>query len=110
MTPVILLDVDGVLVHDQGYRTALTATVEHFATELGLAGLAPTTREFNAFQVAGFTNEWDMAPFVVGILRLEAATGGLVRRPDYLDWAAQTRDHSGRPSERALAALLANLS
>jgi hypothetical protein len=110
VTFVILLDVDGVLVHDRGYRAGVIATIEHFATEMGLDGLAPTNREVDAFQAAGFTNEWDLAPFVVGILRLEAASRGPRRRPDYRNWAVRTQDHSGRPSERALAALLADLS
>jgi hypothetical protein len=110
VTIVILLDVDGVLVHDRGYRAGVIATIEHFATELGLSGLAPNNCEVDAFQAAGFTNEWDLAPFVVGILRLVAASGGPGRRPDYRNWAARTQDHPGRPSERALAALLAELS
>ena len=110
MTIVILLDVDGVLVHDRGYRAGIIATIEHFATEMGLNGLAPTNREVDAFQAAGFTNEWDLAPFAVGILRLVAASGGPGQRPDYRDWAARTQDHPGRPSVRALAALLAELS
>jgi hypothetical protein len=107
---IILLDVDGVLVHDRGYRAGVVATIEHFAADLGLHGLAPTTLEVDAFQAAGFTNEWDLAPFVVGILRLAAASGGPVRRPTYENWAARSQDHQGRPSERALAALLVDLS
>ena len=30
MTKIILLDIDGVLVHPGGYRAALRATVNHF--------------------------------------------------------------------------------
>ena len=110
MTIVILLDVDGVLVHDRGYRAGVIATIEHFATELGLNGLAPANHEVDAFQAAGFTNEWDLAPYAVRILRLVAASRSPGQRPDYGDWAARTRDHPGSPSERAWATLLAELS
>jgi phosphoglycolate phosphatase-like HAD superfamily hydrolase len=106
----ILLDVDGVLVHDGGYRAGVAATVDHFAAGLGLQGMAPTEEEIDAFHAAGFTNEWDINPFVVGILWLAAAGGKPVRRPDYRAWAARSGAHPGRPSQRALALLQGELA
>jgi hypothetical protein len=109
-TTVILLDVDGVLVYDGGYRASVVATIDHLAAEMGLRGMSPTEDEIDAFHAAGFTNEWDLNPFVVGILWLAAAQGEPVQRPDYPAWAARSQTYAGRPSERALAALLAKLA
>ena len=94
---VILLDVDGVLVHDRGYRAAVMATVEYFGGQLGLRGMAPTQEEIDALHASGFSNEWDLNPFVVGILRLVAAIETPAQRPDYPAWARRT-EAQGRPS------------
>ena len=37
MKKVVLLDIDGVLVHHGGYRAALHATLNHFASLMGLS-------------------------------------------------------------------------
>lgn len=110
MKVTILLDVDGVLVHDGGYRAGVVATVDHFAAGLGLRGMAPTGEEIDAFHAAGFTNEWDLNPFVVGILWLAASAGQPVRRPDYRVWATRSCAYPGRPSRRALALLQGELA
>ena len=107
---VILLDIDGVLVYDRGYRAAIMATVEYFAGQLGLRGMAPTQEEIDALHASGFSNEWDLNPFVVGILQIIAATGAPAQRLDYPAWARRSDAQAGRPSERALAALLAELA
>ena len=107
---VILLDVDGVLVYDRGYRAAVMATVEYFAGQLGLRGMAPTQEEIDALHASGFGNEWDLNPFVVGILQIVAATETPAQRPDYPAWARRSEAEAGRPSQRALVALLAELT
>lgn len=110
MRTIILLDVDGVLVYDGGYRASAVATINYFAAQLGLRGMAPTEEEIDAFHAAGFTNEWVFNPLAVGILRLAAAQGKPVRRPDYLAWIERTRAHPGNPTERAVAVLLDELA
>jgi hypothetical protein len=77
---VFLFDVDGVLIHPLGYRAALMRTVGHFATAMGLSGMAPTHAEIDAFEANGITTEWDSVPMCVGHLLLEVAR----QRPDLL--------------------------
>ncbi|MFC2029436.1 hypothetical protein ACFLWA_01760 [Chloroflexota bacterium] len=107
---IILLDVDGVLVYDRGYRAGIVATVNHFAGQLGLQGMAPTQEEIDALHASGFTNEWDLNPFVVGVLQLAATGGAPVQRPDYPDWGRRAENRAGRPSQRALGVLLEGLA
>lgn len=107
---LLLLDVDGVLIHDGGYRAGVTATVDHFAAQMGLRGMAPTEAEVDAFHAAGFTNEWDLCAYVVGVLRLMVAQGEGGERPDYRSWVERSRAYTGRPAQRALAALRTELS
>jgi hypothetical protein len=75
---LILLDVDGVLVHPVGYKTALRALVEHFAGRMGLALPGPTDDEIAVFEACGLTNEWDSGAMCVSALLLAA----LERAPD----------------------------
>jgi hypothetical protein len=77
---VFLFDVDGVLIHALGYRAALMRAVEHFATRMGLGGMAPTHAEIDVFEANGITTEWDSVPMCVGHLLLEVAR----QRPDAL--------------------------
>jgi len=61
MTKIILLDVDGVLVHPGGYRAALRATVNHFvghSIEIDEAILFDLERR-------GISSEWDMVPLLL---------------------------------------------
>ena len=75
---LILLDVDGVLVHPVGYKTALRALVEHFAARMGLALPGPTDDEIAIFEACGLTNEWDSGAMCVSALLLAV----LERAPD----------------------------
>jgi hypothetical protein len=75
---LILLDVDGVLVHPVGYKTALRALVEHFAARMGLVLPGPTDDEIAVFEACGLTNEWDSGAMCVSALLLAA----LERAPD----------------------------
>ena len=74
-TPIrtlILLDVDGVLVHPIGYKRALRALVEHFAVQMGLSLPGPTDDEIAIFEACGLTNEWDSGAMCVSALLLAA--------------------------------------
>ena len=61
MTKVILLDVDGVLLHPGGYRAALRATVNHF---IGQPIEVDETILFD-LERRGISSEWDMAPLLL---------------------------------------------
>lgn len=67
---LILLDVDGVLVHPLGYKKALRALVEHFAARMGLSFPGPTDDEIAIFEACGLTNEWDSGAMCVSALLL----------------------------------------
>ena len=61
MTRIILLDIDGVLIHPGGYRAALRATVNHFIEpyfEIDENTLTEMERR-------GISSEWDMAPLLL---------------------------------------------
>lgn len=61
MTKIILLDIDGVLVHPGGYRAALRATVQHFL------GAHVETQEdvLTDLEKRGISSEWDMTPLII---------------------------------------------
>lgn len=84
-TPIrtlILLDVDGVLVHPIGYKRALRALVEYFAVQMGLSLPGPTDDEIAIFEACGLTNEWDSGAMCVSALLLAAlACAPQARRP-----------------------------
>ncbi len=75
---LILLDVDGVLVHPLGYKEALRATVDHFAAQMGQPAPRVTYDEIAVFEACGLTNEWDSVAMCVSELLLSALT----LRPD----------------------------
>ncbi len=127
---LILLDVDGVLVHPVGYKTALRALVEHFARRMGLALPGPTDDEIAVFEACGLTNEWDSGAMCVSALLLAAlehapsalrstleatfdairAAAPAVPRPDFTAEARQIAHHDadGRyPAARYLELLSA---
>jgi len=61
MTKIILLDVDGVLVHPGGYRAALRATLNHFIDphfDIEEGALLELERR-------GISSEWDMSPLLL---------------------------------------------
>lgn len=68
MRTLILLDVDGVLIHPMGYKTALRDTIAIFASQLGFGTLHLSPDDIAFFEACGLTNEWDSATFCVGAL------------------------------------------
>lgn len=75
---LLLLDVDGVLVHPVGYKNALRATVDYFAARMGQPSLGPSDDEIAIFEACGLTNEWDSCAICLSALLLAA----LERQPD----------------------------
>jgi hypothetical protein len=75
---LVLLDVDGVLVHPVGYKEAIRVTVNFFAAQMGQPPLGPDDDEIAVFEACGITNEWDSGAMCVSALLLAA----LDRRPD----------------------------
>lgn len=75
---LILLDVDGVLVHPVGYKAALRDTVDDFAAQMGLPAVGLSYDEIAVFEACGLTNEWDSGAICASTLLL----AGLARRPD----------------------------
>jgi hypothetical protein len=104
MQKILLLDVDGTLIHDLGYRHAMVAAAQHVCRRRNLPTHAPTDHEINVLHACGFSNEWDSVPFTVGINLLLAANGDDAP-PDFAAWAMKTKDFAGLPNERAREAL-----
>ena len=68
MMKVFLLDVDGVLVHQGGYRAALHATLNHFASLMGLSHFDFPEEKLSELEKRGIFSEWDMVPLLLGSL------------------------------------------
>ncbi len=68
MKKVILLDIDGVLVHHGGYRAALHATLNHFASLMGLSHFDFPEEKLAEFEKRGIFSEWDMVPLLLATL------------------------------------------
>jgi hypothetical protein len=123
---LILLDVDGVLVHPVGYKAALRATVNHFAARMGQPEMGPDDDEIAVFEACGLTNEWDSGalcvsaillavldqrpdlyrPTLVETLAAAGAAGVSIPRPDFVSLAhevARTEPDSRVPSAHYLA-------
>lgn len=69
---LILLDIDGVLVYPWGYKAALRATVDHFASRLGQPEIGLSDDEIAIFEACGITNEWDSGAICASELLLAA--------------------------------------
>lgn len=128
---LLLFDVDGVLVDDRGYRTAVIAVVNYFSQQMGLSNTTLQTSSMDVFHAHGFVNEWDYCPFILGILMVELAkrTNGTTLytaplesflpqlrligvhtlHPPFDQYLAQADRVTGRPSQRALKVLLNHL-
>jgi hypothetical protein len=104
MKKILLLDVDGTLIHDRGYRHGMVAAAQHVCRRHNLPTHAPTDHEINVLHACGFSNEWDSVPFTVGINLLLAERGDDAK-PDFAEWAMKTKDFAGLPNERARDAL-----
>ena len=68
MTKVFLLDIDGVLVYQGGYRAALHATLNHFASLMGLSHFDFPEEKLSELEKRGIFSEWDMVPLLLGTL------------------------------------------
>lgn len=66
MKKVVLLDVDGVLVTPGGYRAALHATLNHFATLMGAPHFDFHGEKIAELEKRGIFSEWDMVPVLLG--------------------------------------------
>lgn len=66
MKKVVLLDVDGVLVTPGGYRAALHATLNHFATLMGAPHFVFHEEKIAELEKRGIFSEWDMVPVLLG--------------------------------------------
>ncbi|MEW6578285.1 MAG: hypothetical protein AB1435_03725 [Chloroflexota bacterium] len=84
---LILLDVDGVLVHPVGYKTALRTLVNRLAARMGQPPLGPTEDEIAVFEACGLTNEWDSGAMCVSALLLAALERAPALRRDTLEAA-----------------------
>jgi hypothetical protein len=68
MKKVILLDIDGVLVRQSGYRAALHATLNHFASLMGLSRFDFPEEKLSELEKREISSEWDMIPLLLGTL------------------------------------------
>lgn len=105
LSMLLLLDLDGTLIHDRAYREAIDATMVRYANEQNLPLAAPSNDEIHALHAHGFSNEWDLVAFLAGILHRNKYLGDY-SRPDYLMWTRKTAGTSGLPNERARDVLL----
>ncbi len=122
---ILLFDVDGVLIEDRGYHAAINVTLEYFGRLMGTGYTAIDDATRELFHAHGYTNEWDLCPFAVGVMIIEALKAApelklrsalledflkqfnvyhTASRP-YADYLARTDRIAGRPSERAWAVL-----
>ncbi len=102
---LILLDLDGTLIHDRGYRSAIDAATLAYARMNALPQYAPSDEDVHVSHANGFSNEWDLVAFLAGILHHARLTDP-AHRPDYQTWMRRTNSYNGLPNERARDALL----
>lgn len=101
----ILLDLDGTLIRDRGYRAAIDATVIGYSQQHHLPIYPPYDDDIHLLHAHGYSNEWDTVAFLAGILH-HAQNTGFVGRPDYQAWTLKTDHYEGLPNERACSALI----
>jgi hypothetical protein len=102
---LFLLDLDGTLIRDRGYRAAIDATVIGYSQQHHLSVYPPSDDDIYLLHAHGYSNEWDTVAFLAGILH-HAQNTGLSGRPDYQAWTLKTDLYDGLPNERACSALL----
>jgi hypothetical protein len=66
MKKVVLLDIDGVLVRQGGYRAALHATLNHFASLMELPHFDFPEEKISEMEKREISSEWDMVPLLLG--------------------------------------------
>lgn len=115
MRTLLLFDVDGVLIHPKGYKTALCDTVNYFAASMGFPPTNLTFDDIAIFEACGMTNEWDSAAFCVGALLVAAldqkgghlhrasldetlqaisATSALMQHPNFIELAQRVAEQN----------------
>ncbi len=102
---LILLDLDGTLIHDRAYREAIDATTIRYATANTLPIFPPFDDDIHVLHAHGYSNEWDLVAFLAGILHRNKLLGD-TNRPDYQGWTRKTAGAPGLPNERARDVLL----
>jgi hypothetical protein len=95
--PILLFDLDGVLVHPTGYRTAFFSTVRYFLGQIGLAHLTPGEEVPELFESFGVTSEWDMVPSTLAcvyetILVHHSCETSLLDYEDANSWFSEMND------------------
>jgi hypothetical protein len=121
---LVLLDVDGVLIHAQGYRVGIRQAFEYVAEKMGQTHLpAPQHADMLAFEARSIIFEWDsmaiclaaylaQAPHLHALTLAETlanirASGEKLRPISYADLAAACPEAEGgvRPARAALGTL-----
>jgi hypothetical protein len=119
---ILLLDVDGVLIHAQGYRASVRAAFCTLCQQMGQGHLPPPTEdEMLAFEAENIIFEWDSLPLMLAevlrqvphlhqntvqaTLATVAAAQVALMRPDFITLARKipkTTDPDTKPSRAAL--------
>ena len=68
---IILFDMDGVLLEQVGYHTALTAAVKRIGAALGMPNAAITPAEIGRFEAMSVTNEWDSQSICAALMLID---------------------------------------
>ena len=68
---IILFDMDGVLLEQRGYHTALIAAVKRIGAALGAPNAAITPAEIGRFEAMSVTNEWDSQSIVTALILIQ---------------------------------------
>ena len=105
---ILLLDMDGTLIDDRGYRAAIDATITQYCQRHQLPVFTPSDEDIAVLHAHGFSNEWDSVAFMIGVIYTETHRAGPHRPnpPDYQMWTRRTSGRPGLPNERARDALL----
>src|SRR5574341_405298 len=125
---ILLLDVDGVLVHARGYEAGIQATVQYFIERMQQPHLTPPTQQnVKAFEAQGIIFEWDSTALCLASLLNQvpeiraddletslnkiAHNGIRLEQPDYTALAQSAAAHSPkdrRPCRATLGTLFPN--
>ncbi len=68
---IILFDMDGVLLEQVGYHTALIAAVKRIGAALGMPNAAITPGEIGRFEAMSVTNEWDSQSICAALMLID---------------------------------------
>ena len=68
---IILFDMDGVLLEQEGYHAALMAAVKRIGAALGMPNAAITPVEIGRFEAMSVTNEWDSQSICTALMLID---------------------------------------